>query len=216
MEQVNRNKKSLGLSFQHQEGVDILHKLVAKCDILVENYLPGSLKKYRMDYETLQKINPGLIYASITGYGQTGPYRNRAGYDVMVEAEFGLMHITGERDRPPVKVGVAVTDLTTGLYTSNSIMAALLSRARTGRGQYIDVALSDCQTATLANIASSCLISGKKDSGRWGTAHRKLHPLLHSYSTDIPSLHCALQVFRDQRRRHFVWRGQRSSVWNIV
>ena len=126
-----------------------------------------------MDYETLRKINPGLIYASITGYGQTGPYSTRAGYDVMVEAEFGLMHITGERDGPPVKVGVAVTDLTTGLYTSNSVMAALLGRAKSGKGQHIDVALSDCQTATLANIASSCLISGKKDSGRWGTAHRK-------------------------------------------
>jgi succinate--hydroxymethylglutarate CoA-transferase len=141
--------------------------------VLVENYLPGTLKKYSMDYETLRKINPSLIYASITGYGQTGPYANRAGYDVMVEAEFGLMHITGERDGPPVKVGVAVTDLTTGLYTSNSIMAALLGRAKSGKGQHIDVALSDCQTATLANIASSCLISGKKDSGRWGTAHRE-------------------------------------------
>lgn len=172
---VNRNKKSLGLSFQHPEGVEILHKLAAECDILVENYLPGSLKKYGMDFDTLHKINPRLIYASITGYGQTGPYASRAGYDVMVEAEFGLMHITGARDGPPVKVGVAVTDLTTGLYTSNSIMAALLARGRTGRGQHIDVALSDCQTATLANIASSCLISGKKDTGRWGTAHRKWH-----------------------------------------
>lgn len=129
-----------------------------------------------MDYNTVSKINPGLIYASITGYGQTGPYRNRAGYDVMVEAEMGLMHITGSRDGPPVKVGVAVTDLTTGLYTSNSVMAALLGRARTGKGQHIDVALSDCQVATLANIASSCLISGKKDTGRWGTAHPSIVP----------------------------------------
>jgi len=139
----------------------------------VENYLPGSLKKYGLDFDTMHRINPALIYASITGYGQTGPYSNRAGYDVMVEAEFGLMHITGSRDGPPVKVGVAVTDLTTGLYTSNSILAALLSRAKSGKGQHIDVALSDCQTATLANIASSCLVSGKPDSGRWGTAHRK-------------------------------------------
>jgi succinate---hydroxymethylglutarate CoA-transferase len=152
--------------------VDILQKLAAKCDILVENYLPGTLKKYGMDFETIHKINPALIYASITGYGQTGPYSSRAGYDVMVEAEFGLMHITGSRDGPPVKVGVAVTDLTTGLYTSNSIMAALLARAKSGKGQHIDACLSDCQTATLANIASSSLISGKRDSGRWGTAHR--------------------------------------------
>lgn len=170
---MNRNKKSLGLSFQDPAGVDILHRLAEKCDILVENYIPGALKKYKMDFDTIHKINPGLIYASITGYGQNGPYSQRAGYDVMVEAEFGLMHITGTRDGPPVKVGVAVTDLTTGLYTSNSIMAALLARHRTGRGQHLDVALSDCQTATLANIASSCLISGKKDTGRWGTAHRK-------------------------------------------
>ncbi|KAI2629461.1 CoA-transferase family III [Xylaria nigripes] len=173
---VNRNKKSLALSFKHPEGIDILHKLAAKCDILVENYLPGSLKKYSMDFETIHKINPSLIYASITGYGQTGPYAGRAGYDVMVEAEFGLMHITGTRDGPPVKVGVAVTDLTTGLYTSNSIMAALLARSKTGQGQHIDVSLSDCQTATLANIASSCLISGQRDSGRWGTAHPSIVP----------------------------------------
>ena len=97
----------------------------------------------------------------------------------MVEAEMGLMHITGERDGPPVKVGVAVTDLTTGLYCSNSIMAALIARGRSGKGQHIDVALSDCQVATLANLASSCLVSGKRDTGRWGTAHRMfLHPPL--------------------------------------
>lgn len=146
------------------------------CDILVENYLPDTLQKYQMDYPTLSKINPSLIYASITGYGQTGPYRNRAGYDVMVEAEMGLMHITGARDGPPVKVGVAVTDLTTGLYTSNSIMAALFGRTKTGKGQQIDVALSDCQVATLANMASSALISGQPDSGRWGTAHPSIVP----------------------------------------
>lgn len=168
---------------------------MAKCDILVENYIPGSLKKYDMDYETLRKINPGLIYASITGYGQTGPYSQRAGYDVMVEAEFGLMHITGDRDGPPVKVGVAVTDLTTGLYTSNSIMAALLARAKTGRGQHIDIALSDCQTATLANIASSCLVSGKKDSGRWGTAHRKFVTSPHaSWAIIILTLRKPIQL----------------------
>ena len=145
-------------------------------DVLVENYLPETLQKYQMDYAALSEINPSLIYASITGYGQTGPHRKRAGYDVMVEAEMGLMHITGTRDGPPVKVGVAVTDLTTGLYASNSIMAALLGRTRTGKGQHIDVALSDCQVATLANMASSALISGQPDSGRWGTAHPSIVP----------------------------------------
>ncbi|EUC50322.1 hypothetical protein COCMIDRAFT_82162 [Bipolaris oryzae ATCC 44560] len=175
---ANRNKRSIGLSFQHPAGVGILHRLVKECDVLVENYLPGSLAKYAMDYDTVSKINPDIIYASITGYGQTGPYRNRAGYDVMVEAEMGLMHITGTRDGPPVKVGVAVTDLTTGLYTSNSIIAALFRRFRSpgSGGQHIDVALSDCQVATLANIASSCLISGQRDSGRWGTSHPSIVP----------------------------------------
>ncbi|KAI5211141.1 hypothetical protein AUEXF2481DRAFT_39002 [Aureobasidium subglaciale EXF-2481] len=173
---VNRNKKSLALSFQSPPGVKILHKLARECDVLVENYLPGALKKYGMDYQTLKEVNPKLIYASITGYGQTGPYSNRAGYDVMVEAEMGLMHITGTRDGPPSKVGVAVTDLTTGLYTSNSILASLISRSLTGRGQHIDVALSDCQVATLSNLASSHLISGKPDSGRWGTAHPSIVP----------------------------------------
>ncbi|EGD83967.1 hypothetical protein H112_07648 [Trichophyton rubrum D6] len=173
---VNRNKKSVGLSFAHESGIEILHKLAKESDVFVENYIPGSLKKYKMDYESLRAINPRLIYASVTGYGQTGPYSKRAGYDVMVEAEMGLMHITGSRDGPPVKVGVAVTDLTTGLYTSNAIMAALIARGRTGKGQYIDACLSDCQIATLANLASSALISGEKDSGRWGTAHPSIVP----------------------------------------
>ncbi|ERF69394.1 hypothetical protein EPUS_05939 [Endocarpon pusillum Z07020] len=173
---VNRNKKSLALSFADPKGVEILHKLAASSDILVENYLLGSLKKYQMDYDTIHNLNSSLIYASITGYGQNGPYSSRAGYDVMVEAEMGLMHITGERGGPPVKVGVAVTDLTTGLYTSNAIMASLIARGRTGKGQHLDVALSDCQVATLANMASSVLISGERDMGRWGTAHPSIVP----------------------------------------
>ncbi|KAL8847426.1 MAG: hypothetical protein Q9221_007536 [Calogaya cf. arnoldii] len=173
---VNRNKKSIGLSFASPSGQSILHSLAKTSDVLVENYLPSTLSKYSLDYPSIAAINPALIYTSITGYGQTGPYRNRAGYDVMVEAEMGLMHITGSRDGPPVKVGVAVTDLTTGLYASNSIMAALLARAKTGKGQHLDVALSDCQVATLANIASSALISGEPDSGRWGTSHPSIVP----------------------------------------
>lgn len=175
---MNRNKHSLALSFQHPRGQKILHSLVQKCDILVENYIPGALAKYNLDYASLSTLNPSLIYASITGYGQSGPFSHRAGYDVMVEAEFGLMHITGERSGPPVKVGVAVTDLTTGLYTANAVLAALLQQRTSGdkRGQWIDVALSDCQTATLANIASSVLVSGQPDSGRWGTAHPSIVP----------------------------------------
>lgn len=187
--------------------MDILHNLAKQCDVLVENYLPGSLKKYAMDYETLSQINPKLIYASITGYGQTGPYSNRAGYDVMVEAEFGLMHITGSRDGPPVKVGVAVTDLTTGLYTSNAIMAAIIARGRTGKGQHIDACLSDVQVATLANLASSALISGEKDSGRWGTAHRRLK------STFFPlNILTLLQLLLSRIEATRLWMAISSSV----
>ena len=170
---MNRNKKSVGLAFNNPTGISILHRLAQECDVLVENYLPGSLAKYQLDYATLAKLNPSLIYASVTGYGQTGPYRDRAGYDVMVEAEMGLMHITGERDGPPVKVGVAVTDIMTGMYTAIGIQAALYSRKETGLGQWIDASLSDVQVSGLANIASSALVTGKGDSGRWGTAHGK-------------------------------------------
>lgn len=173
---VNRNKRSVAIDFKHQKGQDILHRLVKDADVLVENFVPGGLAKYNLGYEQLSKINPNLIYASITGYGQYGPYAKRPGYDVMVEAEFGLMHITGEPDGPPVKVGVAVTDLTTGLYAANSIMASLISRGSGVGGQHLDVCLSDCQTATLANIASSVLVSGKPDSGRQGTAHPSICP----------------------------------------
>ncbi|CEL09034.1 Putative Succinyl-CoA:3-ketoacid-coenzyme A transferase 1, mitochondrial [Aspergillus calidoustus] len=173
---VNRNKRSLALSFADPRGQRILQKLATQSDILVENYLPGSLKKYSLDYTTLSSLNPRLIYTSITGYGQTGPYANRPGFDVMVEAEFGLAHLTGSRDGPPVKVGVAVTDLTTGLYAVNSILAAVVARATTNEGQHLDVCLSDCQVATLANMGSSVLISGDKDSGRWGTAHPSVVP----------------------------------------
>ncbi|KAF1911638.1 CoA-transferase family III domain-containing protein [Ampelomyces quisqualis] len=180
---VNRNKKSIGLTFNNPTGIDIIHKLAQKCDVLVENYLPGSLAKYQLDYETISKVNPSLVYASVTGYGQTGPYRDRAGYDVMVEAEMGLMHITGERDRPPVKVGVAVTDISTGMYTAIGVLAALYSRRDTGLGQWIDASLSDCQVAGLANIASSVLVTGKKDSGRWGTAHATVVPY-RAYKTE--------------------------------
>ena len=174
--QVNRNKKSLALSFSSSAGQSILRTLASKSDILVENFLPSALSKYTLSYTDLSKLNPRLIYASITGYGQTGPYAPRAGYDVMVEAEMGLMHITGPRDGPPVKVGVAATDLTAGLYTSNAIMAALIQRGVSGKGQWIDVALSDVQVATLSNLASSALISGERDSGRWGTAHPSIVP----------------------------------------
>ncbi|KZM18768.1 transferase [Ascochyta rabiei] len=174
--QVNRNKKSLALSFKDERGAEILRNLSKKVDVVIENYLPGSLKKYGLDYETLSKLNPELIYASITGYGQFGPYSDRAGYDVMVEAEMGLMHITGPRDGPPVKVGCAVTDLTTGMYATTSILASLIERSSSNMGQHLDICLNDCQVATLSNMAQSVLVTNQRDSGRWGTAHPSVVP----------------------------------------
>ncbi|KAI9026259.1 CAIB/BAIF family enzyme [Hyaloraphidium curvatum] len=172
---VNRNKKSVAVDFKLQEGQELIRELARESDVLVENYIPGTLSKYGLGYDDLSKINPGLIYVSLTGYGQEGPYAKRAGYDLIVEGEAGLMHITGEHDRPPVKVGVAITDLTTGLYAHGAIMAALLSRTKTGRGQWIDVNLIECQVASLANIAANYLIANKEAS-RWGSGHVTIVP----------------------------------------
>ncbi|KAI9466121.1 CAIB BAIF family enzyme [Lactarius psammicola] len=172
---VNRNKRSITVNFKKPEGLEILRKLVARADILVENFIPGKLDSMGLGYEDCSAINNRLIYASITGYGQTGPYRTAAGYDVVIEGEAGLMHITGEPDRPPSKVGVAVTDISTGLYTHGAIMAALISRQKTGKGVWIDCNLFESQIAGLANIASNYLISGK-EAQRHGTAHPSIVP----------------------------------------
>ncbi|KAF7297766.1 CaiB/baiF CoA-transferase family protein C7orf10 [Mycena kentingensis (nom. inval.)] len=172
---VNRNKRSMTVNFKDPAGLEIIRKLVARSDVLVENFISGKLATMGLGWEDCKKINPRLIYASITGYGQTGPYRTAAGYDVIVEAEAGLMHITGEPGRPPSKVGVASTDIATGLYAHGAIMAALLSRQQTGEGVWIDCNLFETQIAGLANIASNYLISGKEAS-RHGTAHPSVVP----------------------------------------
>ncbi|EJU05507.1 CAIB/BAIF family enzyme [Dacryopinax primogenitus] len=172
---VNRNKRSCGINFKQSEGLEIVRKLIKDADILVENYLTGKLVEMGLGWDECHKINPRLIYCSITGYGQTGPYRKAAGYDVVIEGEAGLMHITGERDRPPCKVGVAVTDVSTGLYAHGAILAALLSRQQTGKGVWIDCSLFDTQIAGLANIASNYLIANKEAS-RHGTQHPSIVP----------------------------------------
>jgi len=172
---ANRNKRSVTVNFKTPEGLAIVHKLVKEADILVENFVTGKLASMGLGWEDCQKLNPRLIYASITGYGQTGPYKDAAGYDVIVEAEAGLMHITGEPDGPPCKVGVAATDIATGLYAHGAIMAGLLSRNQTGRGVFIDCNLFETQIAGLANIASNYLIAGKEAS-RHGTAHPSIVP----------------------------------------
>ncbi|GAA6031267.1 hypothetical protein JCM8097_005575 [Rhodosporidiobolus ruineniae] len=173
--QVNRGKRSLGLDFKKEEGKAVLRELVKQADVLVENYVPGKLAESGFGYEDCKEINPRLIYCSVSGYGQTGPYSRNPGYDVNIEAEAGLMHITGEPDGPPVKVGVAITDLTTGLYAKSSILAALLSRAQTGVGVHIDVNLFESQIASLANIASNFLIAGQ-EATRQGTSHPSIVP----------------------------------------
>ncbi|KAG0221942.1 hypothetical protein BGX31_009462 [Mortierella sp. GBA43] len=172
---VNRNKKSITVNIRSEMGKKLIYELVQKADVFVENYVPGKLDQLGLGYKQLSAINPRLIYASITGYGQTGPYANRPGYDVMIEAEAGLMYITGEEHGPPVKVGVAVTDLTTGLYAHAGVLAALFARNRTGRGQHVDCSLLESQVATLANIGSSYLIAGK-EAKRMGTAHPSIVP----------------------------------------
>lgn len=172
---LNRNKKSVCVDLKTTEGQDILHQLAKQSDVLVENYVPGKLDELNLGYGTLKSIAPHLIYCSITGYGPTGPYSKKPGYDVIAASVGGLLHITGPQNGEPVKVGVAVTDLATGLYAHGAIMAALLKRAKTGRGQKIDCNLLSTQVASLINIGSNYL-NANKEASRWGTAHESIVP----------------------------------------
>lgn len=172
---VNRNKRSISVDLKNEEGRKIVQELIKKADVVVENYLPGKLATMGLGYQDVKKINPAIVYASITGYGQTGRYSSAAGYDVIIAADAGLFHITGEKDRAPVKIGVAMTDLTTGLYVHGAVLAALIGRGKTGKGVHIDASLFESQIASLANVASSYLISGK-EATRWGTAHPSIVP----------------------------------------
>lgn len=174
----NRNKTSKSIDISTTEGQESIKKLALDCDILVENYKVGGLKKYGLDFEVLSKINPRLIYCSITGFGQTGPYANRAGYDFMIQAMGGLMSITGDKDENgggPQKVGVAIADVMTGMYATVGILGALAHRDKTGEGQYIDVALLDTQIAMLANHTSNYLLSGNIPK-RLGNEHVSIVP----------------------------------------
>ena len=155
---ANRGKQSLTVDITQPAGQEIVRQLAAQADVLLENYKVGGLKKYGLDYDSLRAINPRLVYCAITGFGQTGPYAQLPGYDYIVQGMSGLMSITGPADGEPHKVGVAVTDLFTGLYAANAIQAALLARHRTGEGQYIDMALFDCSLAMLANVNMNWLV----------------------------------------------------------
>lgn len=175
---TNRGKQSVTVDITEPQGQEIIRQLAVQCDVLIENYKVGGLKKYGLDYGSLAEINPRLIYCSITGFGQTGPYAERPGYDFLIQGMGGLMSITGEPDSEdggPVKVGVAVTDLFTGLYAANAIQGALLERHQSGLGQYIDLALLDVQAAVLANQASNYLTGGTVP-GRLGNAHPNIVP----------------------------------------
>jgi formyl-CoA transferase len=175
----NRGKKSLTLDVASPEGQSVARALASKCDVLVENFKVGGLARYGLDYVSLARDHPGLVYCSITGFGQDGPYRDRPGYDFMVQGLGGLMSVTGERDDlpggGPQKVGVAVSDLFTGMYATSAILAALLHRGRSGEGQHIDMALLDVQVAMLANLSSAYFCSNEVPQ-RMGNAHQAIVP----------------------------------------
>ncbi|SAI70517.1 acyl-CoA transferase [Bordetella ansorpii] len=176
---ANRNKLSVALDIATPRGAELVRELAAQSDVLVENFKVGGLRKYGLDYDSLSQINPRLIYCSITGFGQTGPYASRPGYDFMIQGMGGLMSITGERDDlpggGPQKAGVAVADLMTGMYSTVGILAALHERARSGLGQHLDMALLDCQVAMMANQNLNFMTSGKAPR-RAGNAHQNLVP----------------------------------------
>ncbi|XP_069317717.1 succinate--hydroxymethylglutarate CoA-transferase isoform X2 [Eulemur rufifrons] len=172
---VNRNKKSIAVNIKDPKGVKIIKELAAVCDVFVENYVPGKLSAVGLGYEDIDKIAPHIIYCSITGYGQTGPMSQRAGYDAVASAVSGLMHITGPEDGDPVRPGVAMTDLATGLYAYGAIMAGLIQRYKTGKGLFIDCNLLSSQVACLTQVAANYLM-GQKEAKRWGTAHGSIVP----------------------------------------
>ncbi|MEY4469901.1 MAG: Succinyl-CoA:(R)-benzylsuccinate CoA-transferase subunit BbsF [Pseudomonadota bacterium] len=175
---ANRNKRSVTCDIAHSDGQALIRALVKHCDVFVENFKVGDMARYGLDYASLSALNPKLVYCSVTGFGQTGPYRERAGYDYAVQGMGGLMSVTGERDDlggGPQKVGVAVADLFTGMYATVAILAALRHAERTGEGQQVDMALLDTQVAMLANLGSNYLVSGKVP-GRAGNAHQNIVP----------------------------------------
>src|SRR6185312_2455789 len=171
----NRGKRSIAIDFSTPEGAETVKKLVATADVLIENFKLGGLKKYGLDYETLREINPKLVYCSITGFGQSGPYAPRAGYDFIVQGMSGLMSITGPAGGEPQKVGVAVTDIFTGLYSVIAIQAALRHAEQTGQGQHIDMALFDTQMSVLGNQNLNYLVSGVSPV-QMGNAHMNIAP----------------------------------------
>jgi formyl-CoA transferase len=172
---VNRNKRSLTVNLKAPEGQKMTRRLADQSDVLIENYRVGTIQKMGLGYEDLKKKNPGLIYCAITGFGQNGPYKDKPGYDFMIQGMGGVMSFTGEPDGPPMKVGVAIVDITAGLFACSSILAALRHREKTGKGQYVDISLLDSMVAWLANVGSNYLISGERPI-RYGNGHPNIVP----------------------------------------
>jgi len=201
---ANRNKKSVTIDFAHPDGAALVKRLARRAHVVVENFKTGALVKYGLDYESLQQENPALIYCSLTGFGHDGPKKDKAGYDYLIQGMGGLMSITGQPDgapgAEPMKVGVAVSDLVTGLYATIAIQAALLHQARTGEGQSIDMALFDCQVAGLANQAANYLVGGMLPT-RMGNAHPNIVPYQVFAANDG---HLILAVANDRQFANFV------------
>ncbi|HEY6356413.1 MAG TPA: CaiB/BaiF CoA-transferase family protein [Burkholderiaceae bacterium] len=209
---ANRGKRSIAIDIATADGAVLVKKLATHADVLLENYKVGQLAKYGLDHAALSHINPRLIYCSITGYGQTGPYAPAAGYDFAIQATGGLMSVTGEKDgtpgAEPQKVGVAVADLFTGLYATTAILAALQERHRTGRGRWIDAALLDTQLAMLANQASNYLVGGNTPK-RMGNAHINVVPYQVFKTQDG---HIVLAVGNDGQFQRFCKLAGREAV----
>jgi glutaryl-CoA transferase len=179
----NRGKRSITVDFRTEEGQDIVRKLVKDADVLIENFKVGGLAKYSLDYESLKKVNPKLVYCSITGFGQDGPYAHRAGYDFMIQGMGGIMDLTGDPEGDPQKIGVAFADIFTGLYGVVGVLAALRRRDDTGEGEWVDMALLDAQVGVLANQALNYFVSGKTPK-RLGNAHPNIVPYQVFPTTD--------------------------------
>lgn len=206
---INRNKRSITVDISTPEGQEIIRQLVQQSDVLIENYKVGQLKKYGLDYESLSKIKPNLVYCSITGFGQTGPYAHRPGYDFIVQGMGGFMSVTGEKEElpggGPQKAGVAIADLFTGMYATSAILAALMHRDKTGEGQHIDLSLLDVQVATMANVASNYLNSGQSPKS-YGNASPNIVPYQTFKAADGWII---VAAGNDSQFRHFVAAGDR-------
>ncbi len=196
---ANRGKRSISIDFTRPEGQDLVRQLAARSDVVIENFKVGGLAKYGLDYPSLQTLKPDIIYCSITGFGQDGPYAERAGYDFLVQGMGGLMSLTGTPGGEPMKVGVAFADIFTGLYATVAIMAALAHRDKSGEGQHIDLALLDTQVAVLANQAANYLVGGVVP-GRLGNAHPNIVPYQAMPTADG---HVILAIGNDGQFRRF-------------